>query len=69
MLTQHPVTLQEWHKAHNRELLAEAEAWRLVRQAEAAYPARPDLVKRIVDAVGTILMKHQAKAPNRSALA
>jgi hypothetical protein len=69
MMMQHPVTLLELQKAQYKDLLADAEARRLVRQAEAAHPAPPNLVERLVDAVGTILVRHRAKAPNRSALA
>ena len=56
MIMQHPVTVQELHKDHYRELLEEAEAWRMVRQAEAAQPTQPNLVKRIVDGVGVLLI-------------
>ena len=56
MIMQHPVTVKELHKAHYRDLLEEAEAWRMVRQAEAAQPAKPSLVKRIVDGVGVLFI-------------
>jgi hypothetical protein len=52
----HPVTMQELHRARQRDLLKEAEALRMIRQAKAAQPARPCLVKRIVDSVGTLLI-------------
>ena len=67
-MMQHPVTLQEWHKIHYRELLEDAEAWRLVRQAEAAQPTRPNLVKRIVDGVGTMLIDSGKRLTERYAL-
>ena len=51
----HPVTMQELYKARHRDLLKEAEAWRTIRQAEAAQPAQPDPAKRIVDGVRTLI--------------
>ncbi len=64
----HPITVQELHDARYRDLLKEVEAWRLVRQAEAAQPAQPSLVKRIVDGVGTLLIDAGKRLTERYAL-
>ena len=64
----HPVTMQELHKARYRDLLEEAEVWRMVRQAEAGQPAHPNLVKRIVDGVGTLLFDAGKRLTERYAL-
>ena len=51
----HPVTLHELAKDRQNELLEEAAARRAARQARAAQPARPGLVERVADGVGTLL--------------
>ena len=43
-------------RIRQRELLREAEAFRLARQALEAQPTCPSLVERIRDAVGTWLI-------------
>ena len=51
-----PDTMRELHKSRHRDLLKEAEALRMIRQAKAAQPAQPGLVKRIVGGVGALLI-------------
>ena len=68
MIVQHPITVQELHEAHYAELLEEADAWRMVRQAQAAQPAKPNLVKRIVDGVGVLLIDAGKRLTERYAL-
>lgn len=52
----HPITLQELARARQRDLLNEAEARRMARQAKATRPAQPGLAERIVHGVGTRLI-------------
>ncbi len=52
-------------RIRQRELLREAEAFRLARQALEARPPRPSLVERIRDAVGTWLIVAGQKLTQR----
>ncbi len=55
-------------RIRQREFLREAEAFRLARQALEAQPARPSLVGRIRDAVGTRLIVAGQRLIQRPAL-
>ena len=55
-------------KMRQREFLRDAEAFRLARQALEAQPARPGLVERIRDAVGTQLVAAGQRLTQRPAL-
>ncbi len=55
-------------RIRQREFLREAEAFRLARQALEAQPARPSLVERIRDAVGTRLIVVGQRLIQRPAL-
>jgi hypothetical protein len=49
-----PITMQELARAHHRDLLKEAEQWRLVRQARAG---RPSLSTYLLERLGGLLIK------------
>jgi len=55
-------------KMRQRDFLREAEAFRLARQVLEAQPARPSLVERIRDAVGTRLVAAGQRLIQRPAL-
>jgi hypothetical protein len=48
------ITMQELARAHHRDLLKEAEQWRLVRQARAG---RPGLSTHLLEMLGGLLIK------------
>lgn len=64
----HPINVQELHEARYRDLLKEAENWRMVHQTDAVQPAKPNLVKRIVAGVGTFLFDAGKRLTERYAL-
>jgi hypothetical protein len=64
----YPVTMQELHKARHGDLLKEAEALRMIRQAKGAQPAQPGLVRRIVDSAGTLLSNTDRRLTTRYTL-
>ena len=55
-------------RIRQREFLREAEAFRLAQQALEAQPARPGLVERIRNAVGTRLIVAGQRLTQRPAL-
>ena len=55
-------------RARQRDLLREAEAFRIAKQAMEAQPVRPGLVERILDAVGTRLIVAGQRLTERPAL-
>jgi hypothetical protein len=60
-----PITMQELARIHQRDLLKEAEQWRLVRQARAG---RPSLSAYLLEWLGGLLIKageglHQRHTP------
>jgi hypothetical protein len=50
----HPNTMQEVARARQRDLLKEAEQWRLARQAQADQPS---LSARLLERLGSLLIK------------
>jgi hypothetical protein len=64
----HPINMQELHEARYRDLLKEAETWRMVHQSDAARPAKPNLVKRTVAGVRTFLIDAGKRLTERYAL-
>jgi hypothetical protein len=64
----HLDTMKKLHEDHYRDLLEEAEAWRWVRQAEAAQPIRPNLVRQIVGGVGIFLFDVSKRLTKRYTL-
>jgi hypothetical protein len=61
-----PIITHEYAKARQSDLLKEAEARRVARQAKAARPAQPSLVERIVDGVGTLLIDAGRRLTDRN---
>jgi hypothetical protein len=52
-----PYFLEEYAKAHQREMLREAELWRIAHQAKTAKNAGPGPLKRFINSSDTLLKK------------